>query len=99
MTPRILLHVMTVLTKLMCALSHVCFIKVGLTDIKQDDSEDTPCDIRKKTCFRHFKRGSKRVDTIPVTSVINKSKYLTISKAHEDGVHAGVRYSGDQCNY
>ena len=51
------------------------FIKVGLTDIKEDDSEDTPCDIRKKTSFKHFKKGPKRVDTIPTTSVINKLKY------------------------
>ena len=51
------------------------FIKVGLTDIKEDDSEDTPWDIRKKTSFKHFKKGPKWVDTIPVISVINKLKY------------------------
>ena len=51
------------------------FINVGLTDIEEDDSEDTPCDIRKKTSFKHFKKGPKRVDTIPVISVINKLKY------------------------
>ena len=50
-------------------------IKVGLTHIKEHDSEYTPCDIRKKASFKHFKKGSKRVDTIPVTSVINKLKY------------------------
>ena len=48
----------------------IVFKKVGLTDIKEDDSEDTPCDIRKKTSFKHFKKGSKKVDTISVTSVI-----------------------------
>ena len=51
------------------------FINVGLTDIEEDDSEDTPCDRRKKTSFKHFKKGFKRVDMIPVTSVINKLKY------------------------
>ena len=69
------LHVMTMLTQLMCALKSCLFFKkLGLTDIKEDDSED-PCDIRKKTSFKHFKKGFRRVDTIPVTSVINKSKY------------------------
>ena len=48
-------------------------MKVGLTENK--DSEDTPCDDRKQTSFQLFKKGSKRVDTIPVTSVMNKSKY------------------------
>ena len=52
-------------------------MKVGLTENKDDDSEDTPCDERKKTSFQHLKEGqsSKRVDTTPVTSVMNKSKY------------------------
>ena len=50
-------------------------MKVGLTENKDDDSGDTPCDERKKTSFQHLKEGSKRVDTIPVTSVMNKSKY------------------------
>ena len=51
-------------------------IKVGLTDNKEDDSEETSCDEREKTSFQHFKKnGSKRVNVIPVSSVINKSKY------------------------
>ena len=47
----------------------------GLTVDKDDDSEDTPCDERKKTSFQHSKKGSKRVDTIPVTNVTNNTKY------------------------
>ena len=50
-------------------------VKVGLNENKDDDSEDTPCDERKKTSFQHLKKGSKRVDMIPVPSVMNKSKY------------------------
>ena len=50
-------------------------MKVGLTQNKDDDSEDTPCDERKKTSFQHLKMDSKRVDTISVTSVMNKSKF------------------------
>ena len=50
-------------------------MKVGLTENKEDDSEDTPCDERKKASFHHLKEGSERVDTIPVTSVMNKSKF------------------------
>ena len=50
-------------------------VKVGLAENKDDDSEDTPCDERKKTSFQHLKMDSKRVDTISVTSVMNKSKY------------------------
>ena len=50
-------------------------VKVGLTENKDDDSEDAPCDERKKTSFQHLKMDSKRVDTISVTSVMNKSKY------------------------
>ena len=34
-------------------------MKVGLTENKDDDSEDTPCDERKKTSFQHLKEGSK----------------------------------------
>ena len=48
MTLRILLHVMTMLTKLMCALRVTFSMKVGLTEIKEDDSEDSTCDKRKK---------------------------------------------------
>ena len=55
-------------------------MKVGLTEIKDDDSEDTPCDERKNTSFRNLKKGSKRLDTIPVTSVMNKSKYSPVYK-------------------
>ena len=50
-TLRILLHVMTMLTKLMCALKVTFSMKVSLTDMKQDDSEDTPCNKGKKTRF------------------------------------------------
>ena len=50
-------------------------VKVGLTENTDDDSEDNPFDERKKTSLQHLKKGSKRVDTIPVTSVMNKSKY------------------------
>ena len=50
-------------------------MRVGLTDNKDNDSEDTPCNERKNTSFQHLKKGSKRVDTIPVNSVMNKSKY------------------------
>ena len=45
-TLRILLHVMTMLTKLMCALRVTFSMKVGLAEIK-DDSDL----IRKKTSF------------------------------------------------
>ena len=41
-TLRILLHVVTMLTKLMCALKVMFFMKAGLTEIKEDDSEDAP---------------------------------------------------------
>ena len=51
-------------------------MKVVLTENKDDNSEDTPCDERKN--FQHLKEGSKRVDTIPVTSVMNKSKYQPV---------------------
>ena len=50
-------------------------VKVGLTENKDDNSEDTPCDERKKTSLQHLNKGSKRVDTIPVTSVMSNSKY------------------------
>ena len=50
-TLRILLHVMTMLTKLMCALKVTFSMKVGLAEIKEDDPEDTTCDKRKKTSF------------------------------------------------
>ena len=50
-------------------------MKVGPTEIKEDDSEDTPFDKRRKTCFQQFQKVAKRVDTNPVTSVINKFKY------------------------
>ena len=53
-------------------------MKVGLTEIKDDDSEDTPCDERKNSSFQYLKKGSKRLDTIPVTSVMNKSKYSPV---------------------
>ena len=66
---RILLHVITMLTKLTCALK-VTFCD-GKTGIKDGNSEDTLCDEEKFSALK----GSKRVDTIPVTSVMNKSKY------------------------
>ena len=50
-------------------------VKEGVTENKDDDSEDTPCDENKKTSFQLLKKGSKRVDTIPVPSVMSKSKY------------------------
>ena len=53
-------------------------MKVGLNENKDEDSEDTPCDERKKTSLQHLKKGSKRVDTIPVSSVMNKSKYYSV---------------------
>ena len=56
MTLRILLHAMTMLTKLMCALKVTFSMKVNLTEIKEDDSEDTPCDKGKKTRFSTLKR-------------------------------------------
>ena len=34
-------------------------MKVGLTENKDDDSKDTPCDERKKTSFQHLKRVSR----------------------------------------
>ena len=49
-------------------------VKVGLTENTDDDSEDNPFDERKKTSLQHLKKGSKRVDTIPVTSMMNNSK-------------------------
>ena len=62
------------LTKLTWALK-VTFCD-EIDENKDDDSEDTPCDERKNTSFQDLKKGSKRVDTIPVTSVMNKSKSL-----------------------
>ena len=50
-------------------------MKLCPTEIKEDDSEDTPFDKRRKTSFQQFLKGAKKVDTNPVTSVINKSKY------------------------
>ena len=50
-------------------------MEVGLTENKDDYSEDTSCDERKKISLQHLKKGSKRVDTIPVTSVMSNSKY------------------------
>ena len=49
-------------------------MKVGPTEIK-DDSEDTPFDKRRKTSFQQFQKGAKGLDTYPVATVINKSKY------------------------
>ena len=51
MTLRMLLHVMTMLTKLMCALKVTFSMKVSLTEIKEDDSEDSACDKGQKTRF------------------------------------------------
>ena len=50
-TLRILLHVMTMLTKLMCALKVTFSMKVGLAEIKEDDPDDTTRDKRKKISF------------------------------------------------
>ena len=46
-------------------------MKVGPTEIKEDDSFDN----RRKTSFQQFKKGAKGLDTYPVATVINKSKY------------------------
>ena len=51
MTLGTLLRVMTMLTKLMCALKVTFSMKVGLAEIKEDDPEDTTCIKRKKTSF------------------------------------------------
>ena len=48
-------------------------MKVSLTEIEEDDSEDTPFDKRKETRFKHFKMGSKWFDTISVTNEIKNS--------------------------
>ena len=47
----ILLRVLTMLTKLMCTLKVTFSMKVGPTEIKEDDSEDTPFGKRRKTSF------------------------------------------------
>ena len=39
-TLRILLHVMSMLAKLMCAINVTFFMKAGLTEITEDDYED-----------------------------------------------------------
>ena len=66
-------------------------MKVGLTENKDDDSEDTPCDERKKTSFQHLKKGSKRVDTIPVPSVniLTNLKVVVRQFCQKDGNEAG----------
>ena len=46
-----LLHVLTMLTKLLCTLEVAFSMTVGPTEIKENDSEDTPFDERRKTCF------------------------------------------------
>ena len=51
MTLMILLHVMTMLTMLRCAFKVPFIMKVGLTEIREYDSKDTPCDKKKKTSF------------------------------------------------
>ena len=51
-----LLHVLTMLTKLLCTLKVTFPMKVGPTEIKEDDSEDTPFGKRGKTSFSSFKR-------------------------------------------
>ena len=37
-------------------------MKVDLTENKDDDSEDTPCDERTKASFHHLKEGSLRME-------------------------------------
>ena len=66
-------------------------MKVALTKIKYDDSENTPCDKRKRTSLKLFKKGYTRLDTILVTS--QNTNQL---KSSQDGVHAGERHSGIQ---
>ena len=51
MTLAKLLHVLTMLTKLLCTLEVAFSMTVGPTRIKEDDSEDTPFDKRRKTSF------------------------------------------------
>ena len=51
MTLAKLLHVLTMLTKLMFTLTVSFSMKVGPTEIKEDDSEVTPFDKRRKTSF------------------------------------------------
>ena len=46
-----LLHVLTMLTKLLCTLKVTFPMKEGPTEIKEDDSEDTPFVKRRKTSF------------------------------------------------
>ena len=50
-------------------------MNVGLTEVREDVSEHALCNERKKTRFKHLKKGSKRMSMISVTSVINMSKY------------------------
>ena len=59
-TQKILLHAMTMLNKLTCALKDTFCdeMKVGLTENKDDDSEDTPCDERK---LRYYMKGRRLV--------------------------------------
>ena len=54
MTLGILLHVLTMLTKLMCTLTVTLSLRVGPTEIQEDDFEDTPFDKRRKTSFSQF---------------------------------------------
>ena len=51
MRRKLLLHVMTMLTKLMCALRVAFSMKVGLTETKEEYSEDTSGVKRTKTSF------------------------------------------------
>ena len=51
MRRKLLLHVMTMLTKLMCALIVTFSMKVGLTETKEEYSEDTSGVERTKTSF------------------------------------------------
>ena len=46
-----LLHVLTMLTKLLCTLKVTFSMKVDPTEIKKDDYEDTPFNKRRKTSF------------------------------------------------
>ena len=56
-TLRILLHVMSMLAKLMCALKVTFFMKAGLTEIREDDYEDASFAIKGRILvFSYLKR-------------------------------------------
>ena len=56
MTLAKLLHLLTMLTKLMCTLKVTFFMKVCPTEIKEDDSDDTPFKKGGRLVFSSLKR-------------------------------------------